>query len=88
MLKSVQSSLLISLGLGDTKDRMWPTQVSTLRNLRVLPAGVVAGLEHTVALTSDGGVFTWGSGRCGQLGHGSFNSETQPRKVMIIVIFN
>ena len=70
------------LGLGDTKDRMWPTQVSTLRNLRVLPAGVVAGLEHTVALTSDGGVFTWGSGRCGQLGHGSFNSETQPRKVM------
>ena len=70
------------LGLGDTTDRMWPTQVTTLRNLRVLPGGVVAGLEHSVALTSEGGVFTWGSGRCGQLGHGTYNSETQPRKVM------
>ena len=69
------------LGLGDTTDRMWPTQVSTLRNLRVLPGGVQAGLEHSVALTQDGGVFTWGSGRCGQLGHGSTNNETQPRKI-------
>lgn len=70
------------LGLGDTTDRMWPTQVSTLRNLRVLPGGVRAGLEHTVALTEEGGVFTWGSSRCGQLGHGSCNNETQPRKIM------
>ena len=70
------------LGLGDTTDRMWPTQVSTLRNLRVLAGGVVAGLEHTVALTHDGGVFSWGSARCGQLGRGGCNNETQPRKIM------
>ena len=69
------------LGLGDTTDRVWPTQVSTLRNLRILPGGVRAGLEHTVALTQEGGVFTWGSSRCGQLGHGSCNNETQPRKI-------
>ena len=57
-------------------------KVTTLRNLRVLAAGLVAGLEHTVALTMDGGVFSWGSGRCGQLGHGGCNNETQPRKIM------
>eukprot|EP00092_Neocalanus_flemingeri_P033110 GFUD01036005.1.p1 GENE.GFUD01036005.1~~GFUD01036005.1.p1 ORF type:complete len:1046 (+),score=311.60 GFUD01036005.1:157-3294(+) len=70
------------LGLGDLTDRMWPTQVSTLRNLRVVPGGVKAGLEHTVALTEEGGVFSWGSSRCGQLGHGNTNKETLPRKVL------
>ena len=70
------------LGLGDTTDRVWPVQVSTLRSLRVLPGGVRAGLEHTLALTEEGGVFSWGSGRCGQLGHGTTGNETQPRKIM------
>jgi len=70
------------LGLGDLTDRIWPTQVSTLRNLKVLPGGVKAGLEHTVALTEEGGVFSWGSSRCGQLGHGNNNKETLPRKVL------
>ena len=70
------------LGLGDTTDRVWPVQVTTLRSLRVLPGGVRAGLEHTLALTEEGGVFSWGSGRCGQLGHGSTGNETQPRKIM------
>ena len=70
------------LGLGDTTDRAWPGQVSTLRSLRVLPGGVRAGLEHTIALTEEGGVFSWGSGRCGQLGHGTTSNEIQPRKIM------
>ena len=51
------------LGLGDTTDKVWPVQVTTLRSLRVLPGGVRAGLEHTMALTEEGGVFTWGSSR-------------------------
>merc|ERR1712004_282555 len=44
------------LGLGDLTDRRWPTQVSTLRNLRIAAGGLVAGLEHSVALTKEGGV--------------------------------
>ena len=70
------------LGLGDLTDRKWPTQVATLRNLRVAGGGLVAGLEHSVALTLEGGVFTWGSSRCGQLGHGNTGKETMPRKVV------
>lgn len=30
----------------------------------------------------DGGVFTCGAGQYGQLGHGSFNNEILPRKVL------
>jgi len=70
------------LGLGDTTDRAWPAQVATLRNLRVGPGGLAAGLEHTIALTEEGGVFTWGSSRCGQLGHGAAGTEPLPRKIL------
>ena len=31
---------------------------------RVAAGGLVAGLEHSVALTKDGGVFSWGSSKC------------------------
>ena len=37
--------------------------------------------DHSVALTVDGGVFTWGHGANGQLGHGTLASQTTPRKV-------
>ena len=70
------------LGLGDTEDRQVPTQVRTLRNQRIAYSGLAAGSEHSVALTVDGGVFTWGSSRCGQLGHGSANRESLPRRVL------
>jgi len=68
------------LGLGDADSRSWPTQVTTLRNQKV--KCLQAGQEHSVALTLDGGVFTWGSSACGQCGHGTENREMLPRKVM------
>ena len=70
------------LGLGDYDDRLVPTQIRMLRNQRVSYSGLAAGSEHSVALTVDGGVFTWGSSRCGQLGHGSTNRENVPRRVL------
>ncbi len=48
----------------------------TLRTQRIAYSGLAAGSEHSVALTVDGGVFSWGSSRCGQLGHGSTNKVT------------
>ena len=43
---------------------------------------IYPGSEHSIALTSDGGVFTWGSSRCGQLGHGTTSSEILPRRIL------
>lgn len=40
-------------------------------------------------LTQDGGVFTCGSGRYGQLGHGSVSDEILPRMVTFLdVLFS
>ena len=41
-----------------------------------------AGAYHSVALTLDDGVLTWGNGLRGQLGHGSLDHEATPRLVV------
>ncbi|KAJ3153752.1 hypothetical protein HDU86_005085 [Geranomyces michiganensis] len=42
---------------------------------------IVFGDWHTAALTQNGRIFTWGGGGGGQLGHGSYASEDNPRGV-------
>lgn len=42
---------------------------------------IACGEEFTVVLTKDGGVFTFGAGMYGQLGHNSHEHEYLPRKV-------
>jgi ubiquitin-protein ligase E3 A len=54
------------LGLGDTQDRRGPTLVEGLWALPVQQ--LAAGDAHSVALTSNGFLFTWGSNDAGQLG--------------------
>ncbi|XP_065703409.1 RCC1 domain-containing protein 1 isoform X1 [Patagioenas fasciata] len=49
-----------------------------------LPSGLrarrlVLGCEHVLVLGAVGEIFTWGGGRHGQLGHGTLESEPQPR---------
>jgi alpha-tubulin suppressor-like RCC1 family protein len=39
---------------------------------------VAAGYTHSMALTSDGQVFTWGANDSGQLGNDSFNDSLVP----------
>lgn len=70
------------LGLGDEEDRYLPTQIRTLRYQNIANGGLSAGSEHSIALTREGGVFTWGSSRCGQLGHGTNSVESVPRRVL------
>ncbi|XP_013867633.1 probable E3 ubiquitin-protein ligase HERC3 [Austrofundulus limnaeus] len=67
------------LGLGDTKDRYTPTCLHSL-NLKK-SCDVSCGKDHTAVLTKHGVVFTFGSGRHGQLGHNSFRDELRPRLV-------
>ncbi|KAF9373774.1 hypothetical protein CPC16_001659 [Podila verticillata] len=40
---------------------------------------VWAGEGHFLALSTNGSLYSWGSGRHGQLGHGNLKSETKPK---------
>ena len=42
---------------------------------------VVCSDEYTVALTSEGSVYTFGSNKCGQIGHGGSTREMTPKRV-------
>lgn len=68
------------LGLSDEKDRESPCHVKLLRTQKVVY--ISCGEEHTAVLTKSGGVFTFGAGSCGQLGHDSVNDEVNPRRVL------
>ncbi|XP_069571291.1 probable E3 ubiquitin-protein ligase HERC3 isoform X1 [Brachyistius frenatus] len=67
------------LGLGDATDRNTPTHVHFLNTKKTVH--ISCGKDHTAALTKGGGVFTFGSGRYGQLGHNSTRNELRPRLV-------
>ena len=42
---------------------------------------IACGREHALALSFDGGLYSWGSGKHGQLGHGDHHSHQEPRKL-------
>ena len=42
---------------------------------------VAAGCVHSLALVQGGGVFSWGYGNVGQLGHDDFLTHSSPRQV-------
>ena len=69
------------LGLGDEGDRTTPTLVG-----RALFDGdavlmVACGGSHSASVTEGGGVYTFGGGDCGQLGHGDEENQLAPRRV-------
>lgn len=68
------------LGVSDNQSRFYPAHLKTLRSIGV--RHISAGEDFSVFLTIEGGVFTCGCGRFGQLGHGSANNEILPRKVI------
>jgi alpha-tubulin suppressor-like RCC1 family protein len=67
------------LGLGDTDTREWPSNVKALQQQKVTYGA--CGEKHSVVVTREGGVFSFGSGVHGQLGHNSTNDELLPRKI-------
>ncbi|KAL3523858.1 hypothetical protein ACH5RR_016692 [Cinchona calisaya] len=64
-------------GQGSTDDELSPTCVSSLLGITI--EGVAAGLWHTVCISADGDVYTFGGNQFGQLGTGSDQAETLPR---------
>lgn len=53
-----------------------PKKVTALRACFI--ADIAAANKHSVAVTSTGEVYTWGSNTCGQLGYGAFDSTSSP----------
>lgn len=74
------------LGLPECKEQSsLPLDISPVLDARITQA--VCGSHHTLALTEDGHVYSWGSNLLGQLGHGRIpgmeetDSENRPRRV-------
>ncbi|OWF39726.1 E3 ubiquitin-protein ligase HERC4 [Mizuhopecten yessoensis] len=68
------------LGLNDDSDQCHPMLCKSLRGQKV--KHICCGEEHTAVLTQEGGVFTFGAGGYGQLGHNSTDNEILPKKVV------
>lgn len=67
------------LGLGDATMKIVPTIVEKLRTHRVVHVSV--GLSHSMVLTDDGQVFSFGQGEHGKLGHGTLTETRQPKLI-------
>ena len=67
------------LGHGDTQDQLLPKRIEALVGRRVV--AVSAGYVHSLALTADGAVWSWGYGGWGRLGHGDQQDQLLPKKV-------
>lgn len=48
----------------------------------------IAGPGHSIAVTSNGAVFSFGSNSSGQLGHGTMEEEWQPRQIRSLSLCN
>lgn len=66
------------LGVGDTNTRTEPVLVSIDAEYLLDVAG---GGSHSMALSKEGEVFTWGLGEGGRLGHGDCNIQLHPKKI-------
>lgn len=67
------------LGHGDRVNKVKPAIVQSLDGIHV--SQITCGWSHSVALTSDGLVYTWGNGDHGKLGHGSGKKVSAPLMV-------
>ena len=70
------------LGDGTTIFRYAPVQVTGISNVTAIATS--SGDEFTMALKSDGTVWTWGSNEAGQLGDGTTNDRHVPGQVSAI----
>ncbi|KAK8472662.1 hypothetical protein PHAVU_002G274700 [Phaseolus vulgaris] len=71
-----------NLGLGDRNDRLLPQKV-TIDDYKITL--VACGWRHTICVSSSGGLYSYGWGKYGQLGHGDFEDHLVPRKVETLI---
>ena len=76
-LYTLGSGVCGQLGHGNTMDGDTPRMVSVLDGRAI--AQVACGKSHSLALTSEGDVYSWGAGESGQLGLGKMVPSFTPR---------
>ncbi|KAM0840808.1 hypothetical protein ACQ4PT_059409 [Festuca glaucescens] len=71
------------LGHGDFQDHLVPHKVEALKDSSISQkiAQVACGWRHTLALTENKNVFSWGRGTSGQLGHGEIVDRNIPKMI-------
>jgi len=67
------------LGHGDEQDHSQPKKIEAFAGRRVV--AVSASIEHSLALTADGAVWSWGGGYIAMLGYGDQQRQLLPKKV-------
>jgi len=67
------------LGLGHYKMVDRPELLPTQANLRFLE--IAAGVDHSLAISEKGEIYSWGGNWAGQLGHGDLQHQLQPKLI-------
>lgn len=67
------------LGLGNRYNQDKPRLIKTLEGIH--GKNVVCGQQHSLLLTKDGNVYSWGLGVFGQLGHGNSKDSLVPKLI-------
>mmetsp|Transcript_27678 Transcript_27678/g.44282 ORF Transcript_27678/g.44282 Transcript_27678/m.44282 type:complete len:857 (+) Transcript_27678:523-3093(+) len=70
------------LGHGTRHNEIFPRRVCALLSENIVKTS--CGAAHTLALTAEGQVYSWGEGKDGQLGHGSCKSLNKPKRLLTI----
>ena len=70
------------LGHGDNQPKKTAKLVEILRDKNITK--FACGPRHTLALASDGTVYSWGYGGDGQLGHGDYQLQTMPVQIRVL----
>ncbi|NDI35183.1 S-layer homology domain-containing protein [Chengkuizengella sediminis] len=73
------------LGDNTTEQKNEPQEITVGVNEGAMIQEVSAGGLHTVALASDGTVYTWGWNFYGQLGDGTSEQKNEPQKIIVEV---
>ena len=69
------------LGLGDSNNQKEPKYLPIYGSVKTLSSSKGSD-GHTLCLTYDGSVYSWGDGEHGKLGHGNSSTQKVPKKVM------
>uniref|UniRef100_A0A9J7ZLE9 RCC1 and BTB domain containing protein 2 n=3 Tax=Cyprinus carpio TaxID=7962 RepID=A0A9J7ZLE9_CYPCA len=64
------------LGLGNNGNQQTPCRIAALQGINIIQ--VACGYAHTLALTDEGFVYSWGANSYGQLGTGNKSNQAVP----------